>query len=54
MFIGDQRKFTILSGCVTILQDSNELKDIFFAIQTILKVETLSGEEYLSNILDQI
>lgn len=47
MIIDPRRKLTILAGCMTILEDSDYIEDIMLAIQTIIKLEQLTGETYL-------
>ena len=47
MIIDHQRKLQILAGCMSILDDSDYIEDIMFAIGTIIKMEQLSGETYI-------
>lgn len=45
--IDHQRKLQILAGCMSILDDSDHIEDIMFAIRTIIKMEQLSGETFI-------
>ncbi len=50
MMIDYQRKLRILAGCMTILDESDDVEDIMFAIQTIIKMEQITGETYIKTI----
>jgi hypothetical protein len=47
MLISQQRKLTILTGCMSILEEGDTMEDIMFAIDSIIKLEQMTGEIYL-------